>query len=128
MVNGESTSIFLLLTYNANSSSTISVFNYQLSVIFYLLNSYPSPPQPAGCVTATPLLLLLSQNLLRHFVNPDKSGPNQKRRLMQLLVINQLSVDCVIKIQLLFYSLSLIYLLYCLLLQNKKNFIAEGLS
>ena len=31
-----------------------------------LLNSLPSPPQPAGCVTATPLLLLL--------FNPDCFG------------------------------------------------------
>ena len=32
-----------------------------------LLNSLLLPPQPAGCVTATPLLLLLSKNMLRIF-------------------------------------------------------------
>jgi hypothetical protein len=43
-----------------------------------LLNSLPSPPQPAGCVTATPLLLLLFENLLRHFQNTDSVGTEPK--------------------------------------------------
>jgi hypothetical protein len=38
----------------------------------------PSPPQPAGCVTATPLLLLLFENLLRHFQNTDSVGTEPK--------------------------------------------------
>ena len=36
-----------------------------------LLNLLSPPPQPAGCVTATPLLLLLSKNKLSHFLNTD---------------------------------------------------------
>jgi hypothetical protein len=36
------------------------------------------PPQPAGCVTATPLLLLLSKNMLSHFLNPDFIGTEPK--------------------------------------------------
>jgi hypothetical protein len=46
-----------------------------LDLLFF---SYSSPPQPAGCVTATPLLLLLSQNLLRHFVNSSSVGTEPK--------------------------------------------------
>jgi hypothetical protein len=49
MVNGENLIILLLLNYYANSSSTLSVIHF--SVIHYppaLLNSHPSPPQPAG--------------------------------------------------------------------------------
>ena len=94
MVNGENASSMLFTYCDLYTNNLMSVFNYPLTIplsqySFNLFFSYFSPPQPAGCVTATPLLLLLSQNLLRHFVNPDKSGPNQKRRLMQLLVINQ---------------------------------------
>ena len=50
MVNGENSNILLFLNQNANSNSTLSVFSFQLSVIHYpcaLLNSHPSPPQPA---------------------------------------------------------------------------------
>jgi hypothetical protein len=61
----------------------MSVFNYPLTIqlsqySFNLFFSYFSPPQPAGCVTATPLLLLLSQNLLRHFVNSSSVGTEPK--------------------------------------------------
>ena len=68
MDNGENSVILLLLTYYANSSSRLSVFNspftidhshrssstlsvisFQLSIYHsLLLNSLPSPPQPAG--------------------------------------------------------------------------------
>ena len=66
MVNGQP--FYRLQKTIEYSAITLSVINY--SVIHYsspLLNSHPSPPQPAGCVTATPLLLLLFKNLLRHF-------------------------------------------------------------
>jgi len=45
---------------------------------FCLFISYASPPQPAGCVTATPLLLLLFENLLRHFQNSSSVGTEPK--------------------------------------------------
>ena len=79
MGNGENLIILLLLNYYANSSSTLSVINF--SVINYsgaFFNLSPSPPQPAGCVTATPLLLLLFENLLRHFQNTDSVGTEPK--------------------------------------------------
>ena len=37
----------------------IAAFLLPIHHSFYLFISYDSPPQPAGCVTATPLLLLL---------------------------------------------------------------------
>ena len=65
------------------ASGCVSLKEFYYS--FSLFISYLSPPQPAGCVTATPLLLLLKK-IVAPFFYPDKSGPNQKRRLMQLLV------------------------------------------
>ncbi len=43
------------------------LFEKTLWYLLSLLNSLLLPPQPAGCVTATPLLLLLSKNKLRIF-------------------------------------------------------------
>jgi hypothetical protein len=49
-------------------------FNLYIQLTFFfvlaLVNSLPSPPQPAGCVAGTPLLLLLSKNMLRIFRIP----------------------------------------------------------
>ena len=56
----------------------IAAFLLPIHHSFYLFISYDSPPQPAGCVTATPLLLLLLKNLLRHFFNPDSVGTEPK--------------------------------------------------
>ncbi len=71
MVNGENSAILLFLKYNVLLTSTLSVFSYQFGLLlrkirFPLLTIDHSPPQPAGCVTATPLLLLL--------FNPDCFG------------------------------------------------------
>ena len=41
MVNGESPAIFLLLNYNTNSSSTISVINYQFSFSPFTIDHSP---------------------------------------------------------------------------------------
>ena len=60
--------------------------HYQLSV--YHLNSSPSPPQPAGCVTATPLLLLLFENLLRHFQNSASGGTEPKEAAYAVTGLN----------------------------------------
>ncbi len=46
---------------------------------FSLLNSLLSPPQPAGCVTATPLFSPLSKNKLSHFLNSDFVGTKPKK-------------------------------------------------
>ncbi len=52
-----------------------------------VFSSYPSPPQPAGCVTATPLHWLLSKKIsCAFFIESAQGGPNPMRRLMQLLV------------------------------------------
>ena len=48
LVNGESSAILLLLNFYANSSSTLSVISYQLSIYHPSFISHPSPPQPAG--------------------------------------------------------------------------------
>jgi hypothetical protein len=50
-----------------------------------LFNLLISPPQPAGCVTGTLLLLLLSKKYAAHFLNSGKPEPNQKMQLIQLL-------------------------------------------
>jgi hypothetical protein len=91
LVNCENSNILLFLNQNENSACTLSVFSYPLSLIHYpffgaILNLLPSPPQPAGCVTATPLLLLLFDPDCIGIKIPTASEPNQKRRLMQLLV------------------------------------------
>ena len=83
MVNGENASSMLFTYCDLYSNNSMSVFNYPLTIplskySFNLFFSYFSPPQPAGCVTATPLLLLLSQNLLRHFVNSSSVGTEPK--------------------------------------------------
>ena len=77
MVNGENSAILLFLKYNLRLTSTLSVFSYQFGLLlrkirFPLLPIDHSPPQPAGCVTATPLLLLL--------FNPDCFGIKFRRR------------------------------------------------
>jgi hypothetical protein len=43
-----------------------------------LFNSQLLPPQPAGCVTGTPLLSLFSKNMLPHFLNSDFVGTKPK--------------------------------------------------
>ena len=43
-----------------------------------LFNSNLLPPQPAGCVTGTPLLSLFSKNMLSHFLNSDFVGTKPK--------------------------------------------------
>jgi len=44
----------------------------------YLLITYASPPQPAGCVTATPLLLLLWYPDCIGITNPVSVGTEPK--------------------------------------------------
>ena len=91
MVSGENSAILLFLKYNVLLTSTLSVFSYQFGLLvrkirFPLLTIDHSPPQPAGCVTATPLLLLLFNPDCFGIKIPPPAEPNQKRRLMQLLV------------------------------------------
>jgi hypothetical protein len=73
MANGSA--ILLFLSYYADLSSTLSVIRYQLSIfhcplLFHTLRLHSR----RGCVTATPLLLILFKNLLRHFQNTDSVG------------------------------------------------------
>jgi hypothetical protein len=54
--------------------------NQMMGVIFFVtsFNFVVLPPQQAGCVTATILLLLLSKNMLHIPVMLTKSSPKQK--------------------------------------------------
>jgi hypothetical protein len=48
MVNGESSTILLLLNFYANSSSTLSVFSYPLSIIHFTIHHSPLTIAPSS--------------------------------------------------------------------------------
>jgi len=54
------------------------------------------PPQPAGCVTATPLLLLLSKNTLRFFLNPPRRT-KPKEAAYAVTVLNSIVSSIILK-------------------------------
>jgi len=55
-----------------------------------------SPPQPAGCVTATPLLSPLSKNMLSHFLNPACGATDPKEAANAVTGFNSKEHRCTI--------------------------------
>jgi hypothetical protein len=53
-----------------------------------LVISLLSPPQPAACVTGTPLLLLLSKKYAKHFFEFRQAGTVAKEAAYPVTVFN----------------------------------------